>query len=130
MKTLGSVVIGEGGPGSEAAIEIEKGRHVKVERESQRTLEDANFVTGDYISCAILPPLPNGSVAPAANVWRDPPLRINDGRAHPYRGFPARGNGFGGDGRGVVAGRGDGFPSGEWKRGEPLRDGKLRARGQ
>lgn len=43
----------------------------------EKTLQDARFVVGDYISCCILPPLPDGSVAPA------PPPPAGEGRSGP-----------------------------------------------
>ncbi|KAJ2965246.1 hypothetical protein NQ176_g10705 [Zarea fungicola] len=64
VKDLGSVVVGGGGPGAEDEDEhpIDAGRgHAG----SIRTLQDAHFAAGDYISCAVLPPLANGSIAPA-----------------------------------------------------------------
>ena len=35
--------------------------------DGHKTLADARFVPGDYISCAVLPPLADGSVAPASD---------------------------------------------------------------
>lgn len=92
-----------------------------------KTLSDAKFLIGDYITCAVLPPLSDGS-APAA-----PPPVAGPGRGAPG-GYGGRGDfGFGRGGRG---GRYDdrrtfedrrpsgGVPSGEWRRGEapPERD--------
>lgn len=118
----------------------------------EKTLQDARFVVGDYISCCILPPLPDGSVAPA------PPPPAGEGRSGPapYMNGGGRGGGYGGPppplrengygppgggyrGRG---GRGGGYrsepgrlgervPSGEWRRGERIPDtrGGYRGRG-
>ena len=102
--------------------------------EPERTLQDARFVIGDYVSCAILPPLDNGNVAPPPG---GPPVR---GFAGERRGglsgdFGSRGGGFGGPrengfgfrGRGGPRG-GGGFgqgmvPAGEWRRGERVPEG-------
>lgn len=66
-----------------------------------KTLADARFVIGDYVDCAVFPPLPDGSVMPRP-------------RAH--------GNGGVGRGRGGM-GRGASIPVGEWRRGERLPGG-------
>ncbi|KAF2259311.1 hypothetical protein CC78DRAFT_537159 [Lojkania enalia] len=125
--------------------------------EPSRTLSDAKFVIGDYICCAILTPLADGSVAPAPL----PPARGPAGRG-------GRENGFGrGDyafGRGMRSGRYDdggrggrfddggrggryddggrggryddrrgngGLPVGEWRRGEaPPSEGYWRGGGR
>ncbi|TVY34488.1 Histone deacetylase complex subunit, partial [Lachnellula subtilissima] len=68
-KDLGSIVIGDGGPGilpDEEEAGIVAGGPVAgpLGGEPDKTLQDARFVIGDYVSCAILPPLPNGGVAP------------------------------------------------------------------
>lgn len=90
VKDLGSMVLGEGGPGAEvhdATTVIDLGAegyafHEGFQDEeedvprtapplpepvtvSHKTLGDVKFMVGDYISCAILPPLDDGSVAPA-----------------------------------------------------------------
>lgn len=80
--------------------------------DSDRTLEDVRFVIGDYIDCAIFPPLSDGSVVPRA---------------------PARGGFVSGRGRVPhSSGRGPGasIPSGEWRRGERLPDSGIRGRGR
>lgn len=141
-KELGSVVLGGEGarvlPGSDEAANIVAGGPMAgaLGGEPEKTLQEARFVIGDYISCAIYPPLPNGSVAPA------PPAGASTragayGRAAPS--FPgARGDMAsgprenGGDlrvrgsarGFGMDAGIGSaGVPSGEWRRGERIPDG-------
>ena len=68
-KELGSVVVGAGGPGAlplpdEADIVAGGPMAGEVGGDPEKTLQDARFVIGDYISCAIFPPLPNGSIAP------------------------------------------------------------------
>jgi histone deacetylase complex subunit SAP18 len=102
-----------------------------------KTLADAKFVVGDYISVAVLPPDGStGAVAPASGARAEtgsagrrgegggvPPLlgrRVNGFVAGPARG--------GREGRGGRFGRGDRertrdgyrFPEGEWRRGERL----------
>ncbi|KAL8419576.1 hypothetical protein RB594_002686 [Gaeumannomyces avenae] len=85
VKDLGSMVLGEGGPGvqgNDAATAIdltaEEGAFDEGFQEedapraapqpepevvTHKTLDDVKFIVGDYISCAILPPLDDGSVA-------------------------------------------------------------------
>ncbi|KAF7589216.1 hypothetical protein BBP40_004558, partial [Aspergillus hancockii] len=40
--------------------------------DADKTLQDMRFVIGDYIDCAILPPLEDGSVAPPLTTGRGP----------------------------------------------------------
>ncbi|KAK5014143.1 Sin3 associated polypeptide p18-domain-containing protein [Cryomyces antarcticus] len=145
-KELGSVVVGAGGPGVEDCAEGANGSEgvtAALEGDADRTLADARFVIGDYISCAIFPPLPNGSVAPAptpAFPASSRAGRSDFGGRGSYSG-PPRENGYGG-GRGGYGGeyrggrgssRGTGFgadrlggggvPTGEWRRGERLPEG-------
>lgn len=136
VKELGSVVIGDGGPGLDP--EDVDAQRTLDDTDPDKTLADARFVVGDYISCAILPPLPDGSVAPASSarmgrgtgagesrlaVGRAPngPARDRDAP------FPRHGRGRGGVGRGgyehfSARGARSGVPSGEWRRGEQLPD--------
>ncbi|KAF2203074.1 hypothetical protein GQ43DRAFT_439136 [Delitschia confertaspora ATCC 74209] len=107
--------------------------------EPDKTLANGRFVIGDYISCAIFPPLADGSVpsAPAgatSSVRREagygPPrggygsgLRENGYGRGDFGGYGGRGGRGGGrfDGRDQGYGgfgRGSGLPSGEWRRGE------------
>ena len=117
-----------------------------------KTLQDARFVVGDYISCCILPPLSDGSVAPVP-----PPPGDGRGASGPYMNGGGRGGGYGGSapplrengygpsgggyrGRGGRSGGyrpepgrlGEGVPSGEWRRGERIPDsrGGFRGRGR
>ncbi|KAI1479013.1 hypothetical protein K445DRAFT_315676 [Daldinia sp. EC12] len=132
VKDLGSVIVGNGGKGLDPNDpEAEK----TIESEGDKTLKDAKFVVGDFISCAILPPLPDGSVAPvsSARVGRgtgaaEPRSAI--GRT-PSGSFGRRQQENGNDrdrpGRIRNSGRGyDGpgnrgsIPMGEWRRGERL----------
>lgn len=67
-KDLGSVVIGEDCLTSLGDSDL--AQRSRMDTDSAKTLDDARFMIGDYISCAILPPLSDGSVAPAENVYR------------------------------------------------------------
>ena len=155
-KEVGSVIIGAAdGDGAEHADGHENGDAPEDEvadalkgaysGDAEKTLADARFVIGDYVSCAILPPLTDGSVAPlpAPEMGRGyggP----SGGRGGPRDGGYGRGgygggrveqNGFGGGGgggfggyRGGRGGRGGGFgapsvPSGDWRRGERIPEG-------
>lgn len=125
-KPLGSVVLSAKDPGTNGVVgnEEENGTRRKHETgDEEKTLGDAKFVIGDYIDCAIFPPLPNGDVAPLPR----PSAGILGGRGGP----PPRENGYGGPpsfgGRPRGGGnRGGGFgdvPPGEWRRGDPLPPG-------
>ncbi|KAF2864966.1 Sin3 associated polypeptide p18-domain-containing protein [Massariosphaeria phaeospora] len=130
----------EGGAGTTA--DDVKEALKQLDGDPEKTLHDAKFVIGDYVSCAIFPPGPDGSVAPV------PPPPSGPARGLPVRdgfgGGRGRENGFGrgdygrggggggyGGGGGGRGGRfddrrgGDGVPSGEWRRGEapPEREG-------
>ncbi|GME48454.1 Sin3-associated polypeptide sap18 [Neofusicoccum parvum] len=144
-KELGSVIVGGGGPGVEedddgdgaaAAPATTNGRGAldKLEGDADKTLADARFVIGDYVSCCILPPGADGSVAtgpPPASRYpsaRDygmgrggpPPPRENGYGDRSYGGgYGRRGGGprYEGGGR-LGGGGGGGVPLGEWRRGE------------
>lgn len=123
VKDLGSVVIG--------GARAESG-DLEVAADQRKTLGDARFVVGDYVSCAVLPLLPDGSVAPASNAKRgstgEDRKDFRGGLPSLHEGFYARGRG----GRGAwpdVGGRID-FPTGDWRRGERLpRNTTRRSRG-
>ncbi|KAH7418241.1 Sin3 associated polypeptide p18-domain-containing protein [Cadophora sp. MPI-SDFR-AT-0126] len=141
-KDLGSVIIGEGGPGilpdeEEAAI-VRGGQMAgRLGGEPEKTLQDARFVIGDYVCCAITPPPENGGAAP-------PPSGPSRSGYGPGRGeYGGRGggmgpreNGFGGGFRGRGGPRGGGgfgqgfVPNGEWRRGEQVPDGPGGGRGR
>lgn len=139
------MIVGGDGPGilptEEEANVVTMGPMAgELQGQPDKTLQDARFVIGDYISCAIFPALANGSVAPppaAGVVGRE---GIGGGRAmgdfgggrggsmggpreNGYGGF--RGRGGPRSGGGFNGGRsGDGgLPSGEWRRGERIPDG-------
>ncbi|KAJ9154774.1 hypothetical protein NKR23_g2146, partial [Pleurostoma richardsiae] len=117
---------------------------VASEQDASRTLGEAKFVAGDYVSCAILPPLADGEVAPASSARTGRGAGI--GEAGPLMGGvppPARresgpggGRGAGRGGRGTFGGFGGGrdasssMPMGEWRRGERLPDAPSGGRGK
>ncbi|OTB04939.1 hypothetical protein M426DRAFT_22294 [Hypoxylon sp. CI-4A] len=133
VKDIGSVVVGNGGKGLDPDdAEAEK----TIESEGGKTLGEARFVVGDFISCAILPPLPDGSVAPASSARMGRGAGAGEGRApsdsasgREREWEQARENGHVRPSRQRNSGRGfDGFgsrsgiPMGEWRRGERLPD--------
>ncbi|KAI0881936.1 Sin3 associated polypeptide p18-domain-containing protein [Annulohypoxylon maeteangense] len=124
IKDLGSVVIGDGGRGLDPEdVEAEK----EPEDDGEKTLTDARFVVGDFISCAVLPPLPNGAVAPVSSA-RNGLTETRSVMGRPPSSSFGSENGQGRPARPRNSGRGyDGFnrgsiPSGEWRRGERLPD--------
>ncbi|KAI1504281.1 Sin3 associated polypeptide p18-domain-containing protein [Biscogniauxia marginata] len=133
VKELGSIVIGDGGSGLDTDntdvagtldIDIDDANNIihnngdsghtghtnsnsnsNSSRDADKTLAEARFVVGDYVSCAILPPLLDGSVAPAssARMGRGAGAgesRVAVGRA-PGIGLGGGGGGGGGGGIGV-----------------------------
>lgn len=142
VKDLGSIVIGDGGKGLDPEdLEAEK---TLESANGEKTLGDARFIIGDYVSVAILPPLENGTVAPASDARMGrgtgageavplPEKAPRDSgrgrereyeRENGYRGRPRNGRG----GRG--GGRGGGIPVGEWRRGESIPDALPVGRGR
>lgn len=134
VKDLGSIVIGDGGPGLDLDDPTNPRNINQAGADSDdanKTLADARFVTGDYISVAILPPLGDGSVAPASAARMGRGAGAGEagtvvGRA-PGALAGERENGFGGRRGGRArrpesSSRGGGFgvPFGEWRRGERL----------
>ncbi|KAL5115677.1 hypothetical protein ACEQ8H_006389 [Pleosporales sp. CAS-2024a] len=147
-RDIGSVVVGARTRSDGMDVDDDDGATVaealkQLDGDPERTLGDVKLVIGDYVACAILPPLPGGGV-PAA-----PPPLSAPGRGGPplgpYGGGRGRENGFSGRGdfgygRGGRGARFDewrlsgGVPSGEWRRGEapPEREptfGRARGRG-
>ncbi|CAM1510360.1 Fc.00g006950.m01.CDS01 [Cosmosporella sp. VM-42] len=128
VKDLGTVVIGEGGPGAETGEDVGMEKSI-LKCDKDKTLSEARFVVGDYVSCAVLPPLLDGSVALASSVRRETAGGVREGRGGFRGGFSGRENGSGrGGGRGGRGGwrdgpGGNGFPMGDWRRGERLPDG-------
>ncbi|KAH8909977.1 hypothetical protein BR93DRAFT_976170 [Coniochaeta sp. PMI_546] len=156
-KDLGSLVLGEGGPGIDFddPEDVTAGNTLVPEVSAAgKTLTDAKFVVGDYLSVAVLPPDGStGAVVPASGIETTgraagrgsasaiggvvppPPRRDNGFPVGPSRGGRGgRGGRFGrereqreweGRGRDRDQG-GHGFPEGEWRRGERLPDAGLR----
>lgn len=138
VKDLGSVVLGDGGPGLDA--DAADAPRTLEPADAHRTLADSRFVVGDYVSVAILPTLSDGSVAPAGSARMGRGTGVGEagrvaGRAPPTARDRERedGRGFGGRGGRTGRSRGapyDGFgrgapaslPTGEWRRGERLPD--------
>ncbi|KAI4592603.1 hypothetical protein KJ359_011054 [Pestalotiopsis sp. 9143b] len=155
IKDLGSIVIGDDEPGADAdgssSVLARKDntdntqanglRGGAVRSDGLKTLADARFVVGDYISLAILPVLEDGSIAPpsaarmgrgagageAGTVVGRAPGLVGRERLHDFggrrggRGGRADAFGWGGRGGGGGGG-GSGVPTGEWRRGEQLPD--------
>lgn len=126
-KDMGSVILGASDRKEENNDSRENGgapgRRRFQEDDADKTLADARFVIGDYIDCAILPPLEDGSVAPPISGRGTVPSSALGGGMRAFGGpgpGPSRENGYSGR-RG--SGRGNGIPSGDWKRGERLPEG-------
>ncbi|KOS16949.1 Histone deacetylase complex subunit SAP18 [Escovopsis weberi] len=126
VKDLGSIVIGGGGPGIDDLDDGGLDGTLRDEDAGQKTLADARFVVGDYLSCAVLPPLADSSVAPASTAKRNS-VAGRGARGGARVGMGARDADFGrSNGRSARDGRrdsGGGFPMGEWRRGEKLPEG-------
>jgi histone deacetylase complex subunit SAP18 len=143
-KEMGSIVVAPEEDGHVNGEGRAAGRVNVGGDDAEKTLADARFVIGDFVDCAVFPPLADGSVAPGTSATYGartasygggprggggPPLAEN-GYGRP------RGGGFiGGGGRGGLGGgRGDfgrdgTIPSGEWRRGEKLPDSGYRGYG-
>ncbi|KAI9740706.1 MAG: hypothetical protein M1818_004671 [Claussenomyces sp. TS43310] len=135
FKDLGSVIVGDGGPGIPSADEktaaVVKDGIVPGDpaEQPERTLQDGRFIIGDYVAVAILPPLANGDVGPplVAEVSELRPSikgRPRD-RTDAKEYLPERAGGFRGRGRGGFGQLhanlgGGGLPNGEWRRGEAV----------
>lgn len=101
--------------------------------EPDKTLQEARFVVGDWVCCAVFETGGDGGVAAAPRVVGRGEVSYGRGGGGGYVGG-GRENGFGGGyrGRGRGMGRGgmyegrlggEGVPSGEWRRGERVPDG-------
>ena len=143
VKDLGSVVIGDGGPGistdgdDDAGGETQDGRlrlgaTAGSDAESATSLADARFVVGDYLSCAILPPSSaDGSVQPASAARAGRGYGQGQARSAVDLGPPPMSRVGGRDAwsatmYGPRGGGGASFrapPVGEWRRGEKLPEG-------
>ncbi|KAL9601526.1 MAG: hypothetical protein Q9219_002478 [cf. Caloplaca sp. 3 TL-2023] len=143
-KDIGTVVVGgEGGVyPSEEEEEVVRGGVMAGELggEPEKTLAEARFVIGDFLDCAVMVPGEGGRVAgvPRRGGGGGGEVR-GGGRENGYaggggggygggrgRGGGGRGGYLGGSGGGSGGGRlgGEGVPSGEWRRGESLPDGR------
>lgn len=103
--------------------------------DANKTLQDARFVIGDYISCVIVSPPVDGSVPPQPGGLTVRPggvMRRVMGEFGTGVGGPIRSGSLGIRGRGGLRGAvgfngrrlGDGgLPTGEWRRGERLPEG-------
>lgn len=155
VKDLGSLVLG----GEDVAdlndvdnVNIDDDLRLPESPDAHKTLSDAKFIVGDYLSCAILPPLEDGSVAPADSArsgrgsgvgearWDDDPVPSRGIRGYGMQhsrggGGGDRYGGVGWSGRGGRSRGGPGggglIPMGEWRRGEKLPEvpGAARSRG-
>ena len=147
------MVVGGEGPGimptdEEANVVTNGPMAGELHGDPDKTLQDARFVIGDYISCAIFPPLANGNVAPQPAPGSGGPrsgggLRggmsdfgggmggvLGGPRENGFGGFRVRGGARGGPGVFNGGRLGDGgVPSGEWRRGERVPDGPGGGRG-
>ncbi|RDW89832.1 SAP18 family protein [Aspergillus mulundensis] len=119
-KELGSVIVGPRESSDEEAersgAPAPRGPFRLQGNDAEKTLQEARFVIGDYVDCAILPPLEDGSVAPPIAGGRGP------GIGGGMRAFRDVGFGGGRGGRGGRGGGDRGIPSGDWRRGERLPD--------
>ncbi|KAL6706062.1 hypothetical protein ACN47E_006164 [Coniothyrium glycines] len=144
-RDIGSVIVGARTGSQDVDMDGSNTANVadalrQLDGDPDRTLADVKFLIGDYIACAVLPPLADGGVPaappPLSGTSRGPPSGPYGGRGR-ENGFGGRGD-FGPGGRGGRGGRFDdrrpsgGVPSGEWRRGEapPERElGSGRGRG-
>ncbi|GAM90725.1 hypothetical protein ANO11243_087700 [Dothideomycetidae sp. 11243] len=144
-KPLGSVVIGEESEDTQhdrRDEETTNGIKRAFSGDARKTLAEARFVIGDYISCAIIPPLGDGSVAPLPASERSggPSGRGGRGGYTGENGSRGGGGGYagrsrGGGGGGYASDRGFGassIPAGDWRRGDdpPAASGGDWRRGQ
>ena len=109
VKDLGSVVIG-------GRLDLEGGGEAGTSDDG-KTLEDAKFIVGDYVTCAVLPPLEDGSVAPVSLARKEKHGARENGRPGP------------GGGPGGGFGAGASFPMGDWRRGDRVPQAPMRPRG-
>ena len=146
------MVVGSGGPGLSLDDPESVPATSRLEGDLDKSLESARFVIGDYISCAIFPPLVDGAVvsASAAAAASGPGVGVGGGgggnfgrsygsrqggreNGYPPSGFGGGAGGGGGGGGGPYGGgrpRGNGrfdgmgrsVPISEWRRGERLPD--------
>jgi histone deacetylase complex subunit SAP18 len=132
-KEIGSVIIGHSDGKSHRGSSshnqngngIGPGRRLQAQGDdTEKTLADARFVIGDYIDCAVLAPLEDGTVAPPLFGRGTGPSSALGGGMRAFGGPPPRDNphGRGPRGGGPPPRSGNGIPSGDWRRGERLPD--------
>lgn len=137
-KDIGSVIVGprDGHDNTQEEEEAAPGpRALRLQgHDADKTLQDMRFVIGDYVDCAVLPPLEDGSVAPPLTTGRGGGGGGGfGGGMRAFRdtpGFGGRSGPGSGPGRGGGGGRDRGFPAGDWKRGERLPEGGGGGRGR
>ena len=143
-KEMGSIVIAPEEDGHVNGDGRAAGRVNVGGDDAEKTLADARFVIGDFVDCAVFPPLADGSVAPGTSAGYGARTASYGGGPRGGGGPPPAENGYGrprgggfigGGGRGGLGGgRGDfgrdgTIPSGEWRRGERLPDSGYRGYG-
>jgi histone deacetylase complex subunit SAP18 len=115
-KEMGSVVIS-------APPNVNGNSAVELEGDEDKTLEEARFVIGDYVDCAVFPPLSDGSTVSRGSAGMRGARENGYGRVRGGGyGMGSRGsynNGYGGSRGGDFSAP---IPSGEWRRGERLPD--------
>lgn len=115
-RDIGSVVIGADNRDTANGDGSSRQGGMRLQGEdADKTLQDLHFVIGDYVDCAILPPLPDGSVAPPLS-GRGPAVGggMRAFGSGPYSRDRPRGGRSGPMGRDV--------PMSGWRRGERLPD--------
>ncbi|EEH39530.1 hypothetical protein PAAG_08799 [Paracoccidioides lutzii Pb01] len=133
-RDMGSVIVGPSDDAENRETDRRANGPLKLQGdEADKCLQDFRFVIGDYVDCAILPPLSDGSIAPAiVNRGVVGISAIGGGmRAFGNGQSTSRENGFSRSRTGGSMGRGGGFPhmgpagvpAGEWRRGERVPDG-------
>lgn len=127
VKDLGSVVVGAGGPGAED--DEHPNDNSRGIGGGTWTLQDAHFAAGDYISCAILPPYGDGSVAPAYDAIKsqEPPRRPMPD--HPAA-FGNRRNNHGQNSRNGNDNEGSRLPRSDWRSNNQRQPSRGRGRGR
>ncbi|EGX96944.1 Sin3-associated protein, putative [Cordyceps militaris CM01] len=126
VKDLGSHIVGAGGPGAEDDEHLDT--NSKGRGSTTWTLQDAHFAAGDYISCAILPPLSDGTVAPAYDAIRSQEAPRQAMPDQPSI-FGNRRNSHNQNTRPMHESEGPRYPRGSWK-GNNGREQPGRARGR
>lgn len=128
-KDIGSVIVGpkerSGDESTNEPANVGIGGSNLQGEDADRMLQDLRFVIGDYVDCAVFPPLPDGSVAPVSSRVNATSSSALGGGMRAFGGGPlSRDGGFGRQRGGYGgAGRGGNLPSGEWRRGERIPEG-------